>query len=167
VNFNSASRLRETAQIIFAGVWLIFALACQAQSIVDCVIQGKVQTPSVRGTVVDPTGVPVPDTLVVLELNGEKVRQAKTDSDGKFNLNASAGTYSFKMTHPDFAGITIDLVVGKDMSNTFSRSGLYVVLGLPGSFCPMVWTNSDKLHRMREANKRHIEETSKNNATQK
>ena len=167
MNSHSGSFLKSVALFVIAGVYSILTIACHAQGIVDCVIQGKIRTPAARGTVVDPTGVPVPDTLVVLEANGKKVRQAKTDTEGKFDLNAPTGTYSFKVTHPYFAGTTIDLVVGRDMSNTFSRSGLYAVLGLPGSFCPMVWTNANKFHRMIDANKKHIEETVEKDATQK
>jgi hypothetical protein len=44
------------------------------------------------------------------------------------------------------------------MSSAFSQRGLFVVLGLPGTFCPMVWTNANNFHRMIDANKKHIEE---------
>ncbi len=159
--------LKSVALFVFAGVYFVHTIDCHAQGIVDCVIQGRVRTPSVQGVVVDPTGIPVQDALVVLEANGERARQSKTDFDGKFNLNASAGTYSFKVTHPHFAGINVDLVVGKGMSNAFSKSGLYTVLGLPGSLCPMIWTNANRFHLMIDANKKSLEEDSGNNATQK
>ena len=97
--------LKRVALFVIASVYFVLTIACHAEGIVDCVIQGRVRTPSVRGIVVDPTGVPVPDTLVVLEANGEKVRQAKSGTDGKFNLSAPAGTYSFKVTHPYLASI--------------------------------------------------------------
>jgi hypothetical protein len=87
--------------------------------------------------------------------------------NGNFNLNAPPGTYRFKVMHPQFTGVAIDLVVGRDLSNALSRSGLYVALGLPGSSCPMVWTNADKFHRMIYTNKKRLEESAKNNATQK
>jgi len=53
-------------------------------------------------------------------------------------------------------------------SKTWENRALFrAVLGLPGSFCPMVWTNANKFHRMIDANRKHLEEVSKNNATQK
>ena len=35
------------------------------------------------------------------------------------------------------------------------------------AYLPMVWTNANKFHRMIDANRKHLEEVSKNNATQK
>jgi Carboxypeptidase regulatory-like domain len=159
------SSLNSVALLVIAGV--LATSTCRAQGIVDCVVQSRVRTPSVRGIVADPTGVPIPDTLVILEANGERVQQTKTDIDGKFKMNATPGTYRFNVIRPVFTGLDIDLVIGGDFSNAFGRSQLYSVLGLPGSFCPMVWTSANKFHRMIDANKKRLEETSKNNATQK
>jgi hypothetical protein len=100
MSFRFGSFFRSVALFVIAGVYFVPTNVCRAQGIVDCVIQGRVQTPSVRGIVVDPTGVPVPDAHLVLEENGEMAGQAATDTDGKFNLNASAGTYRFKVMHP-------------------------------------------------------------------
>ena len=167
MNSHRGSLIRQMGRIVLAVVCLLLPSACLAQGIVDCVIQGRVRTPFVRGIVVDPTGAPVPDTPVILEANGNIVQQTKTDAGGNFNANVPSGTYRFKTMHPQFTGVAIDLVVGRDFSNAFGQSKLYGVLGLPGSFCPMVWTSANKFHRMVDANKKHLEESAENHATQK
>jgi hypothetical protein len=56
--------LKSLTLFVIAGVWFDPTITCNAQGIVDCAIQDRVRAPSVRAIVADPTGFPIPDTLI-------------------------------------------------------------------------------------------------------
>ncbi len=149
------------------GLPLTSGSILRAQSIIDCVTQGKVQARDVRGMVVDPTGFPAPGAVVTLESDGSQTREAETDAEGRFHLNAPAGQYKFKVTFHEFIGVAVDLQTGRDLSNAFSRDDLHVVLGPFGSFCSLVTTSHREFTRRIEANKQQLRGKIQNNATQK
>jgi 5-hydroxyisourate hydrolase-like protein (transthyretin family) len=62
-------------------------------------------TPAIIGTVLDPSGAPVPDVIVSAQQAGKKMRdpiQVSTDADGKFKLeNLPEGEYNLKFRTRD------------------------------------------------------------------
>ena len=135
--------------------------------IVDCFGQRNVRTADVRGIVVDPTGTPVPNAEILMSEDGVPKMRAISDSQGRFRLNVPAGTYIFKVEFEPFAGPEIGLDVGRDLTNFFRPEEMKVLLGIRGSFCPWVTTNDRKFTHEIAQNRKQLEESAKQNATQK
>jgi len=135
--------------------------------IVDCFGQGRVLASRAQGMIVDPTGVPVPGARISLTAEGKPSLETRSGSDGRFLLKAPAGLYIFRVDVAQFAGPEIELDLGKDSTSLLHPNSMYVMLGLAGSFCPLVTTSDRMLKRETELNKQRLKESTQNNATPK
>lgn len=152
-----------TILLVFAG------LGCSISNaqIVDCVSPRLVHAKQIRGTVTDPLGEPIPNASIKIYSNDLLISETKTDVYGKFSIPSKNGHYSLLAQSQNFYKSKIELEIGTDLSNLTRKQDLFVVLGIPYSFCPWATTNKKYFHQQTALTKHRLEEEAKRNATQK
>jgi len=83
-----------------------------------------VQIP-LQGLVVDPTGLPIPAAEIVLLSDTNEPQHAETDSEGRFEINASPGSYQFQALAPGFEpfGMDLRLPLGEELRISMHLEG--------------------------------------------
>lgn len=115
--------------------------------IVDCIGQKTVHVSRLQGGVFDHTGVPIPDAMVTLSFDEKLAFQTKTNQHGAFVFKAPPGKYHLKATAAGFTWTESEVDFGKDVSNLFRPSNLWVFLAVGADSCPWVVTSNKEFKR--------------------
>ena len=71
----------------------------------------RAQNVAVGGTIVDPSGLPLPDVIVTLRAEGGASIKTSTDVDGRFHFDASVGKYTLAAELNGFERATREVLV--------------------------------------------------------
>ena len=115
--------------------------------IIDCIEQKIIHVSRVQGRVFDHTGGPIADALVTLSSDGKLALQARTDQQGAFAFKALPGKYHLKATAAGFTWTEAEVDSGKDASNLFRPSNLWVFLAVGADSCPWIVTSNREFKR--------------------
>ena len=116
--------------------------------IVDCIEQKRLAVRRVQGRVYDPGGVALAGAIVTLSSETEVAFQSKSDSSGKFSINAPSGRYVLKAAFPNFETTRASVDVGVDIFSVVHPTALRVILALPGMNCPWVTTSNKEFKEL-------------------
>lgn len=114
---------RKVLQIIPIALGLLLSVGLQSN------IYGQVLSGSMVGTVTDPSGAVVPDSIITATDTGTgQIRTDKTDANGRYNLtNLAPGTYTVSATATGFRELDKTNIVVTP--NTVTRVALMLEVG--------------------------------------
>ena len=110
-----------------------------------------------QGTIVGPSGVPVPQIAVKVLRDGIPLNQAATDDKGRFEFKGLAPGYVD--VRIQFLGTkSVDLHVRIKRAGWFHSSRLHVVLGLSGTRCSFATTSNKQFKDQMKKYSKQLEE---------
>jgi hypothetical protein len=129
-----------------------------ARSQIDCVQNHTLNVREISGVVFDPSGEIVPSSTVsAIDQKGHAVT-TRSGSDGKFALQVPLGRYELRAELNGFERSQVNLIVRRSIWNVLQKRRLYVILGLPGSFCPWVTVSKKDFESNISANNKRLKE---------
>jgi hypothetical protein len=100
-----------------------------------------------QGEVYGPSGIPLPQILILVSKDGKFVSKTKTDGSGKFEFKARAGLYDLKLQFVGSISMDLKVRVGRGHGSLFHPARLRAVLGLSGTRCGFATTNSKEFKK--------------------
>ncbi len=110
-----------------------------------------------QGTIVGPSGVPVPQIVVKVLRDGIPLNQAATDDKGRFEFKGLAPGYV--SVRIQFLGTkSLDLHVRVKRGGLFHTSRMHVILGLSGTRCSFATTSNKQFKDQMKKYSKQLEE---------
>ncbi len=134
---------------------------------VDCVLPRQINVSRIQGHVYDPWGRAIPGAEVSLSDAGKVIQQQSTDEEGSFSFPQHSGRFEFAATVKFMQPSRVVLQVGNDLVHFIHHDDLFVLIGLPGSYCSWITTSHREFAREIANNKIRMKEFKEKNATQK
>jgi hypothetical protein len=152
-------RRNDIQKILVMGfAAMVLQLPPNARSQVDCVLNHTLKVREISGVVLDPSGEAVStSTVSAIDQKGHGVT-AQTSSDGRFALQVPQGRYELRAELNGFEPGQANLMVRRNVWNVFPKRQLYVILGLPGSYCPWVTASKKDFEYNIRANSKRLKE---------
>jgi len=144
-----------------AGLPLVLAAglggATRAHAASACPPPPDMTMSRLQGTVVGPSGVPVPQIVVKVLRDGIPLNQAVTDNKGRFEFKGLApGNVNVRI---QFLGTkSLDLHLRIKRGGLFHTSRLHVVLGLSGTRCSFATTSNRQFKDQMKKYSKQLEE---------
>jgi hypothetical protein len=144
------SSLRITAMGRFFSFFLVFPTLplIPTTSFSQCVYP-TISVSRIRGTVLDPSGGPVPNAAVSLQLEGKVIAIKTTDKEGQFSIPANPGKYDLHATARGFAPDFSRIEVGSDVVRILIPTHIWMILkmGVPEEDCGFATTSRRRLEK--------------------
>jgi hypothetical protein len=146
---DNSARLRLRC---FFKIALLLALVtgfCRATAAyaAACSVPPELGVNKLQGTVYGPSGITVPQILVLLSRDGKSVSQTKTDGRGKFEFKVGPGLYDLQLLFHSSKAMDLKVRVGRGHGGLFHPARLQIVLGLSGTRCGFATTSSKEFKK--------------------
>jgi len=119
-----------------------------------CVTPSRIQVARLRGQVFDPSGTPIPLSVVSVSRAGQAVSNTKSDENGRFDLTVPVADYDIRIESPGFMTLSVSVNVGKDLRTLIHPNSLMLILGLGGTKCGFATTSNkqfrDEVNRFKQ-----------------
>lgn len=138
---------------------LFLALLILAPIPATCLAQCVVRTipiSRVEGTVVDPSGEPIPNVEVNLKQDGKVISSITADEAGRFSLSVSPGNYDLNANARGFVPGFARIDVGHDAVRLFKSTHLWMILvvGMLEDHCTFTTTSRRKFEKAIQEHKK-------------
>ena len=145
----------------------IVGCTCFSHAQVDCFYKA-LSVSRVQGQVFDPSGLPIPATVLSLKQGGKEMTRATTDDQGRFSIRNANGKYELHTEARGFAPAFAPINVGNDFEHAFHPGKLWLILSVGATEpCPSVTTSHKQFLQTLSDYRKQFRGITQTNATQK
>jgi hypothetical protein len=142
----------KLARLSLALLFLpLVARTCVGQCVYRTISVSRVQ-----GTIVDPSGVPIPNVDDELKRDGKRTATGTTNESGEFSIQASPGVYDLNAHGSAFARGFARIDIGTDLVRLARPTHIWMILdvGMTMENCTLATTSRRQFEKAIQAFKR-------------
>jgi protocatechuate 3,4-dioxygenase beta subunit len=142
-------------KLVRLSLALLFLPLAARTCVGQCVYQ-TISVSRVQGTIVDPSGVPIPNVEVELKRDGERAAVTTTGENGEFSIQAPPGAYDLNAHGKAFAPGFARIDVGTDLARIVRPTHIWMILdvGMTMENCTFATTSRRQFEKAIQAFKR-------------